>query len=160
MSVKIFFWTGLIFLLGSCRRNIDSITSEQQVVIKDSVQKMAIRLAKDVSTDGPGTWLYYFENNADFFMASNGALEFSTKDSATYLMNKIVVKHIKRIKLQWKNIRIDVLSRTFASLAMNFHEAITDTNDQTVQIEGYFTALAHQTSQGWKLRNAHWSIKK
>jgi hypothetical protein len=45
-----------------------------------------------------------------------------------------------------------------AGVAAIFHEDITDFAGRKIPSDGYFTGIAHQTSQGWQLQNAHWSI--
>jgi hypothetical protein len=117
-------------------------------------------VAKDISTSGPIAWLRYFENNPDFFMAYDGMLAFSNNESATASIKNTVVKQIRKIELSWSNIRIDPLTPKFASFAANWHEEITYFTGNKTPYDGYFTAVAEKTSQGWQLRNAHWSVAK
>ena len=65
---------------------------------------------------------------------------------------------ISKIQLSWKNIRVDSLAEDLASLSANFHEDITDNTGKKIPEDGYFTAVAQHTIQGWRLCNAHWSI--
>ncbi len=62
--------------------------------------------------------------------------------------------------MQWKAQNIQPLNDSLAQLSAAFHEDITDAKDSISHYDGYFTALAHNTLNGWKLRNAHWSINK
>ena len=118
---------------------------------------MAETIAKNVSAEGPTAWLNGFEDAPDFFMASDGQLEFPNYDSATEFINNTLAKSISKIELQWSNMRIDPISDEFATFSATFHEDITDSKGQKLSQNGYFTATAHKTVQGWKLRNAHWS---
>lgn len=63
MSVSVF---GLIFIFLSCHSETDSLSQQQSIEIKSSVQKMMDMAAKDISYDGPLAWLKYFENTPDF----------------------------------------------------------------------------------------------
>src|SRR5690349_12465364 len=85
----------------SCTSNTTSLTSKQASAIKDSVQQMTESIAKNVSLEGPVAWLRYFENSPDFFMASGGKLVFPNIDTATKIINTILVKRILKIELRW-----------------------------------------------------------
>jgi hypothetical protein len=115
-------------------------------------------IAKDVSHDGPIAWLQYFENTPNFFMAADGRLAFSNNDSAAQFIKNSLVKSVSKIELHWNNIRIDPLSGKLAGIGAEYHEDITYDTGKRLPYDGYFTALAEQTPQGWKLRNAHWSL--
>ena len=114
-------------------------------------------ISRNVSQHGPIAWLKYFENTSDFFMVSDGQLVFPNIDTATNFINNVLVKVIPKIQLSWSNIRIDPFTTSFAGISTVYHEDITDSSGKTTPHDGYFTGIAHQTSQGWKLRNAHWS---
>jgi hypothetical protein len=144
----------------SCNNNTDSLTQQQAIEVKDSVQKMIDMTAKDISHDGPIAWLKYFENTPDFFMASEGQLVFPNNDSATTFIKNTLVKQIQKVELHWSNIRIDPLNNKFANVAATWKEDLTDFANNTISEGGYFTAVAEKTSQGWQLRNAHWSVTK
>jgi hypothetical protein len=118
---------------------------------------MTESIAKNVSREGPVAWLRYFENAPDFFMASDGQLVFPNIDTAKSFINNVLIKTMPKIQLRWSNIRIDSLTNTFASISAVYHEDVTDGTGKTTPHDGYFTGIAHQTSQGWKLHNAHWS---
>jgi hypothetical protein len=151
----------LIFITSYCKNNNDSVSRTGQYSgVRDGVKQMMDSIARNVSEKGPVAWLQYFENTPDFFMASDGQLDFSNKDSASSLINNTIVKQIKKIDLNWNNIHIDGLSGTLAAIAADFHEDITDSNGYKSDVNGYFTGIAHRSVQGWQLRNLHWSIKK
>ena len=119
---------------------------------------MVNSIPKDLSRKGPIAWLWYFENTPDFFMASNGQLEFPNFYTAKSIINSTLIKVISKIELRWTNIQIEALTHKFANISAIYHEDITDSTGKTIPYDGYFTAIAHQTSEGWKLHNAHWSI--
>lgn len=150
----------LFFISFSCNNISKSLTFNQSTEIKDSVEEMVKLIAEDISHDGPIAWLRYFENSPQFFMASEGQLVFSNNDSATTFIKNILIKQIRKIDLDWSNIRIDPFTSNFASIAATWHEEITDFTDKKISQGGYFTAIAEKTIHGWKLRNAHWSVLK
>jgi hypothetical protein len=118
---------------------------------------MTSSIAKDVLRNGPVAWLTYFENTPDFFMVSDGQLVFPNIETAKKIINNTLLKTIQKIELRWSNIQIDPLTNKLASISAAFNEDITDSTRKTTPHAGYFTAIACQTSQGWKLHNAHWS---
>jgi hypothetical protein len=156
--IKIFVIAGLIFIISSCHNNNESLTSVQRSVVEDSVHQMLASIAKAISHEGPIAWLEYFENSPDFFMAADGQLAFANNDSATNFLKNTYAKSIYKIELSWNHVRIDPFSSQVAGVAAVFHEDITDTAGRKSPSDGYFTGIAHQTAQGWQLRNAHWSI--
>jgi ketosteroid isomerase-like protein len=156
--IKIFAIAVLLVIMGSCQNNNDSFTSAQRSVVEDSVRQMLASVAKAIADEGPIAWLRYFENSPDFFMAADGQLAFANNDSATNFLKNTYAKSIGKIELRWDHVRIDPLTGQLAGVAAVFHEDITDTTGKKMPSDGYFTGIAHQTAQGWQLRNAHWSI--
>jgi hypothetical protein len=153
------FFSALVVLALSCNNHPTSLQPNEFAAVQDSVLLMAESIAKNISHDGPVAWPRYFEDTPEFFMASEGQLVFPNYDSAKNFINHTLVKNIRAIELHWGNIRIDPITGTAADIAATFHEDITDAAGKTSPQDGYFTGLAHQTPQGWKLKNAHWSIK-
>ena len=157
--IKLFVLVGSILLISSCHNHTDSLTQAQSSIVRDSVQQMIESIAKAVSHEGPIAWIRYFENSPGFFMASEGQLAFTNKDSLANFLKNTYVKSIIKIELSWSHVRIDPFTSRVAGIAAIFHEDITDTSGRKSPTNGYFTGIAHQTSQGWQLQNAHWSIK-
>jgi hypothetical protein len=147
----------LIVFVISCSNKTESLNAKQASEIQDSVQLMFESIARNVSREGSVAWLRHFENGPDFFMAADGQLVFPNIDTATNLINNVVVKSMPKIELRWSNIRIDPLAHKLASISAVYHEDITDPTGKMTPHDGYFTGIAHQTPQGWKLQNAHWS---
>ena len=141
----------------SCNYSKSPSTSQQISNMKDSVKAMTDSIAKRVSSEGPMTWLNYFENSPDFFMVNDGQLVFPNIDSAKNFVSNTLVKVYKIIALSWRNVRIVPVDPEFAVIAANYHEDATYSDGGKLSTDGYFTALAHHTAQGWKLQNVHWS---
>jgi hypothetical protein len=156
--VKLFTLVGLILLISSCHNNTDSLTTAQRSIVMDSVQLMVDSIAKAISHEGPIAWIRYFENSPDFYMASEGQLAFTNNDSLANFLKNTYTKSVSKIELSWNNVRIDPITSKIAAVAAIFHEDITDFAGRKIPSDGYFTGIAHQTSQGWQLKNAHWSI--
>ena len=156
--IKSFGLVGLILLISSCHNNTDSLTTAQRSIVMDSVQLMVDSIAKAISHDGPIAWLRYFENSSDFYMASEGQLAFTNNDSLADFLKNTYTKSVTKIELSWNHVSIDPFTSKLAGVAAIFHEDITDTGGGKIPSDGFFTGIAHQTSQGWQFQNAHWSI--
>jgi hypothetical protein len=157
--LKLFLLVGLILLISSCHHNnTDSLTASQRSIVMDSVQLMLDSIAKAISHDGPVAWIRYFENSPDFYMASEGQLAFTNNDSLANFLTNTFAKSVSKIELIWSHVRIDPFTGKIAGVAAIFHEDITDFAGRKTPSDGYFTGIAHQTSQGWQFQNAHWSI--
>jgi len=148
-----------MMLLIGCGKSNTPLSTAESSAVKDSVSKMVAHIGTDVSTHGPAAWINYFENNAGFFMSSDGALAFKDYPSAKSFTLGTVVKNFKKISLGWKNLRVDPLTATYASLGADFHEDISMANGPKQSIDGYFTATAHFDGSRWRLRNMNWAIK-
>jgi len=129
-------------------------TTESQ---RQGITAMMDSIASDLRAQGPNAWLRYFESNAGFFMASDGTMAFPSNDSAVKAMPHIAAL-LRHADLQWGALRIDSLTPSLVQIATPFAETLVDSAGKEMKISGYFTALAHRGEDGWKLRNAHWSI--
>ena len=160
-SLKLLFIVPVMSLIFGCNCGQKQLSVNQISTVKNSVSKFADSISKSISTKGPISWLSYFENSQDFFMASDGQIVFHNYISAQKFIQDTLVKNISKIKLQWNNMRINVLSARAASIGSDFHEDITmSAANNIVPIDGYFTGTAVLDGNSWKLRNLHWSIKK
>jgi len=148
-------------LLASCKsghQDFNAVDTDSAVV-KDSVTALTINIAHDLAAKGPVAWLNYFQDSPDFFMANEGQLALHNYQSAKTFVQDTLVKSISKINLQWSHTRIDVLASNIAAIGSDFHEDITFAWGEITPFDGYFTGVAIKTPKGWKLRNAHWSIK-
>jgi hypothetical protein len=127
-------------------------------LVTDSVRQMTIKLTNDLAQSGPAAWLNYFDRGPDFFMSSDGQLVFKDYPAARVFIENNLVKSIRKINLQFDSLRIDPLSPQFASVGAGFHENLTDSSGKIISVDGYVTALAVSTGEGWKIRNLHWSL--
>jgi SnoaL-like domain len=132
-------------------------TKVSNTSVRDSVQQMMTQLSKDITDKGPTAWLQYFEDKPGFFMASEGAMSFPNYDSAARFINNTLSRQVRRMKLEWRDVRVDVLDDDLAAIGASWLENMTDSTGETHLQSGYFTGVAEATASGWRLRNAHWS---
>jgi hypothetical protein len=148
---------GILFFSPGCRSKDPLPETGYPGAVEDSVSKMASALTLDLSQIGPAAWLHYFEDSPDFFMAVDGKMAFPNYQTADHFITDTLVKAIRKINLQWQSLRINPLSPSLASMAARYHEDLFDSAGKSIQANGYFTATAVFTAQGWKLKNIHWS---
>jgi SnoaL-like domain len=144
-----------IAMFSACEQSAGTKVSSTSV--RDSVHQMMTRLSRDISQKGPTAWLQYFEDKPGFFMASEGAMSFPNYDSAARFINNTLSKQVRHMKLEWRDVRVDVVNDNLAAVGANWLENMTDSTGETHLQSGYFTGVAEATANGWKLRNAHWS---
>jgi hypothetical protein len=149
-----------LWLTTSCKCHKHSLSPADSIAVIDSVKQLTSNISRDLATKGPASWLNYFQNSPQFFMAADGQLSFHDYNSAKAFIHDTLIKNMHKIVLKWSNMRVDVLTRSIAAIGGDFHEDITLANGQTLPFDGYFSGTAVATSGGWKLRNAHWSMKK
>ena len=133
------------------------LSSSTASAVRDSVRRFVLRVAQDVTRDGPSAWRSNFEEGDTFFMVAEGHLVFPSGDSATRAIADL--EHlIKSIDLRWEaEPRVDALTPDLAEVAVPFHELRTDWEGRQAEEEEMFTALAEFRSGSWKFRNAQWS---
>jgi len=145
--------------LFACKPN-NGLSDVDKTAIRQAVQKLADSTIRKLSAKGPAAWLNYFENSPDFFMASDGAIAFPNYKTAETFVDGTLTKQFKSIHLKFNDIRITPLSAQYATIGASFHEDLIDLSGKSMPFDGYFTATAHQTANGWKYLNMHWSVKK
>ena len=143
----------------SCKPNSGLSDADKATVIQN-VRNLADSVIVDLSAKGPAAWLGYFENSPGFYMASDGQIAFPDYKAATTFVNDTLAKQFKSVHLKFNNTHITPLSAQYATVGAGFHEDMIDLSGKSMHFDGYFTATAHQSANGWKYLNMHWSVKK
>lgn len=126
--------------------------------LTDSVGAFMEAVARDVTRDGPAAWRRHFADDAAFFMASEGRLIFPSGEAARRGIDELV-RVIAHIELRWgADVRVDPLAAGLAVVAASYTEARVDRAGRRVDEAGYFTGLAEHRPEGWRFRDAHWSV--
>ena len=126
--------------------------------VPDSVRAFMQTVAREVTRDGPAAWRRQFADDAAFFMASEGRLVFSSAAAASKGIDELthVIAHIE---LRWGgDVRVDPLAPGLAMVGASYTELRADTAGHRVDELGYFTGLAEHRAEGWRFRDAHWSV--
>lgn len=114
-------------------------------------------VARDVSSDGPAAWRKHFADSPAFFMAVNGRMAFPNSAAATTGIEG-VSKEIQHIELKWGgDLRVDMLTPNLAMVAVSYDEVRVHAAGNTVNDNGFFTAVAEKHDGRWPFRDAHWS---
>jgi hypothetical protein len=134
-----------------------ALTAEARQALTERVRAFALKVARDVTRDGPGAWSRYFQNSPDFFMAVNGQLAFADGEAASRGIAALPAL-IKHIKLTWgEDLRIDPLTAGFAVVAASYTEIQEDPAGRRHTDRGFFSAVAELSDGHWVFRDAHWS---
>jgi hypothetical protein len=136
-----------------------TLTEQERIEITGDVRVFALEVAQDVTLRGPGAWAKHFSTAPEFFMASQGVLQFPNGIAATQGVEALT-HTLKRIDLRFgDDLRVDPLTADYAVVAASFTEVLTDNADHDTPVSGYFTALAERRGTAWVFRNAHWSLR-
>jgi uncharacterized protein (TIGR02246 family) len=126
--------------------------------LADSVRAFMETVAREVTRDGPAAWRRQFADDAAFFMASEGRLVFPSAEAARRGIDELV-RVIAHIELRWgDSVRVDAVAPGLAVVAAPYTEVRSDTAGRRVDEAGYFTGLAEHRPEGWRFRDAHWSV--
>ena len=126
--------------------------------VADSVRTFMETLAREVTRDGPAAWRRQFATDTAFFMASEGRLVFSSAAAAGRGIDELT-RVIAHIELRWGgDVRVDPLGPGLAMVGASYTEMRVDTAGHRVDEMGYFTGLAEHRAEGWRFRDAHWSV--
>jgi hypothetical protein len=136
-----------------------ALTEQERLEINGDVRVFALEVAQDVTLRGPGAWARHFSTAPEFFMASQGTLQFANGAAAVQGIDEL--SHtLKHIELRFgDDLRVDPLTQDYAVVASSFSEVLTDTADHETPVSGYFTAIAERRGPQWVFRNAHWSLR-
>ena len=159
-------WPGLLSALAlcGCHGSAHSLASpalseQERIEVIGDVRVFALEVAQDVTLRGPGAWARHFSAAPEFFMASQGTLQFANGTAAAEGIEALT-HTLKRIDLRFgDDLRVDPLTADYAVVAASFTEVLTDSADHDTPVSGYFTALAERRGGAWVFRNAHWSLR-
>ena len=164
MRVKSWLLLASALLLCGCHGRAQSLasptlTEQERIEVTGDVRVFALEVAQDVTLRGPGAWARHFSTAPEFFMASQGTLQFPNGVAAAQGIEALT-QTLKRIDLRFgDDLRVDPLTADYAVVAASFTEVLTDNADHDTPVSGYFTALAERRGAGWVFRNAHWSLR-
>lgn len=151
----------LVIFAGACSRPQPSgtLTPDRSAAVTKDVRAFLAAMADDITKRGPAAWRTHFADTSNFYMAAEGQMIFADSPAATKGI-KDLTGVLSRLDLKWgEPMRIEPLSATVAAVAMPYHEVLVHTSGKTVVEDGYFTGLVELGPSGWKVRNAHWSVK-
>lgn len=151
----------LLVASAGCKRTASSgsLPPQQSAIIEKEVRAFLASMADDVTKRGPVAWRTHFADKPTFYMASEGKMVFADSAAATKGINELTGM-ISQIKLNWgEPLRVEPLTSSIVSVAMPYHEELSDTQGNLVVEDGYFTGLIESGPDGWKVRNAHWSVR-
>ncbi len=149
---------GALAMATSCSSPVTSeFTQQHAAALRDSVTRFAGIISSDIADRGPIAFADHFSDTPSFFMASDGRLRFPSHDSAVAFLAGFA-RGISRMEFEWLDLQIDPLAPGLAMIASPFYELLADTAGGVIEMEGFYSAVAEHTAEGWRLRNAHWSI--
>jgi len=132
------------------------LEGDPSTALRDSVEQFFESIPGALAEEGPIAWLGFFEEDPDFFMASDGDLVFPSSDSATAFVRGLSEK-ISTIQLTWKDLRVTPVASGIAVVGAAYRETVTDTAGVEVGFGGYVTGVARHREEGWRIQNLHWS---
>jgi hypothetical protein len=125
--------------------------------VQEAVRGFMRGVARDVTRDGPIAWRKHFSEGPDFYMASEGALQFQSGAAASAAIQELV-KVLTHIELAWGDeVRVDALGPTLAGVATTYSEVLVNASGERHQEKGFFTGTVEYKDGRWQFRNAHWS---
>ena len=141
-----------------CDRGAAALAPAHAAALADSVRAFTLAVAQDVTREGPAAWRRYFATDPAFFMAVDGRLEFPSSDAADRAITALEGL-ITYLELRWGDaLRVDPVAPGLAMVAAPYFEVVADTTGRRVEEAGYFTGLAEHRAEGWRFRDAHWSL--
>jgi hypothetical protein len=156
----------VVVALAGCtlRVNTDEpaagMKAEERAQVQAEVGTFVLRVADDVTREGPLAWKKEFQDGPQFFMASEGQLAFRNGQEATQGIESFA-KTIKNMELHWgDDLRVDALTPELASVGTTWKEVRVDVEGKSVTQGGYFTGLVEKKNKEWRFRDAHWSLGK
>ena len=126
--------------------------------VADSVRTFMETVAREVTREGPAAWRRQFAGEGPFFMASEGRLVFPSAEATAKGIEELT-RVIAHIELRWGgDLLVDPLGPGLAMVGVSYTEVRADTTGHRVDETGFFTGLAEHRAEGWRFRDAHWSV--
>jgi hypothetical protein len=147
----------LFIACNSHRLGSPAISPEREAEIRREVREFAATVARDVTQDGPSSWRKHFSEGPEFFMASEGHLQFPNSAAAIAGIQELT-RTIKHLELQFSDVRVDPLTPELAVMGASWHEVAELAEGKRVEDGGYFTGIVEQRKGQWQFRDAHWSV--
>lgn len=136
---------------------VEEPTPADRSAVEQSVRGFMASVAQAVTQEGPIAWNREFEGGANFFMAVNGKLAFSTGEAAAQAIPD-VARAIPHIDLKWgDDLRVDPLTADLAVVGSSYQEIQVDAQGRKALENGYFTGVVEQRNGKWQFRTMHWS---
>ena len=136
------------------------LSPRREAAIGVDVRAFALKVAHDVTEEGPAAWRKHFLESPAFFMAADGNLQFPDSASASAGIQALA-RTMQHIDLRWgDDIRVDPLGPNLAMIAMPYREAIVTSSGNRVDSAGFFTGVVEFRDGQWRFRDAHWSSAK
>jgi hypothetical protein len=125
--------------------------------VQEGVRGFMRAVARDVTRDGPIAWRTHFGEGPEFYMASEGALQFQSGAAAAAAIQELP-KILTHVELVWgDDVRVDALTPTLAGVATSYSEVLVNASGERRQEKGFLTGTVEHKDGRWQFRNAHWS---
>lgn len=135
--------------LYSCQK-ADRLTESEKNALRDSVQQALYDYYEAIRNGGMRGEFGYLDDSPDFFWVPPGYSSAISYDSVAAVLNRNAPA-FRLIENVWDTLRIDPLTRDYATYTGKFHSTMTDTAGHVTTVAGIETGVLIKRRDGWKL---------
>jgi len=135
--------------LCACQKS-DKLTESEKNAIRDNVRQALHDYYEAIRTGGMRGEFGYLDNSPDFFWVPPGYSSWIAYDSVATVLNSNAPA-FRLIENVWDTLRIDPLTRDYATYTGKFHSTMTDTAGNITTVAGIETGVVIKRQDGWKL---------
>lgn len=149
--------TLIVLLSMSACQQADKLTKSEQNEIRDEVRKMLDDYFSVIRSRGMMGEFGYLDNSPEFFWVPPGYSSWISYDSVAAVLktNAPVFTLVDNV---WDSLRVDPLTREFATYTGTLHGTMIDTAGKVTKVSAIETGVVVKRNDGWKLLRGQTSL--
>jgi len=145
-----------VLFLSACQE-ADTFTEDEKEIIRSSVKQTLDDYYHAIRTGGMMAEFGYLDNSSEFFWVPPGYSSWISYDSVAAVLKKNAPA-FSSIDNVWVTLRVDPLTREYATYSGTLHTTMTDTAGNVTKASAIETGVVVKRKDGWKLLRGQTSL--
>ncbi len=138
-----------VLFLSACQK-ADTFTEDEKEIIRNSVKQALNDYYDAIRTGGMMAEFDYLDNSSEFYWVPPGYSSWISYDSVAAVL-KTNAPAFSSVDNVWDALRVDPLTREYATYSGILHSTMTDTADRAANVSMIETGVVVKRKDGWKL---------
>ncbi len=145
-----------LLAVGACQKT-EALTESEKEVIRNEVQQTLNDYYAAIRTGGMMAEFGYLDNSSEFFWVPPGYSSWISYDSVAAVL-KMNAPAFRLVDNVWDTLRIDPLTREYATYSGTLHATMIDTAGTFTKATAVETGVVVKRKDGWKLLRGQTSL--